>query len=182
MSVTFFTDDGGITGWVVTCLCEDGQGVTFPAEAEAEATALADRYRADGTTVPGCVDELCPVYGVQMRAVCANPGPEVNVSSTNAQYLLESLGLAYETSSAAQVARGDYELCGDKDAKSFLDCVQLAQMTAEESPAIPASTMPGPGMTMIDCGRPANYLSERLSELRAVALHAIEVGSPVRWG
>ncbi|WP_347956133.1 hypothetical protein [Gordonia aichiensis] len=170
MSITFFPEMAPVVGYQLRDFC-DGRSETFSTY-EAACEALAD-LRATGGTLPGCTDpdEAASLGGPSVDVLTADDGtePEVRVTNQNARTLLPTLGIT--------------EDCGTMDAEQFLGAVLLAQALTPTDEGIPVQVAYGPDgcIAAVNCGRPAGYLDERLTQLEEVATWAIGRGRRVCW-
>lgn len=99
---------------------------------------------------------------------------EVNVANGNARALLAEI--------AAPDAGGE-DLVGRMPGAQFYRLVDIARtrLLVEGDPGTPSHSFDGPGATMIDCGRDAGYLLDRLESLRMLAEVARAFGTEVAW-
>lgn len=105
---------------------------------------------------------------------------EVNMANGNAAQVCAALGI--------DLARGDW--CGDMPAEDFLGRVLMALAVAPADPGMPSyELLPGDAdrpawageATVIQGARPAGYLQERLTQLHALAVWALENGKIIAW-
>lgn len=196
MSVTFAAEPGNHTGFTITCLCRTNT-VTIPATTYADAcialTATRDRAEADLNPL-GCKDPQCLEYadGITMnRTYDRENGPAVNMSNTNAAYVLAALGYVKEASPIASTgntlmdavaAVADDYACGEEDADAFLGRVLMAEAVHPGDPGTDTETTAfGGGGSVTWCGRQEGYLAARLNELREVAEFARTHNARVCW-
>lgn len=184
MSITFAAEPGPIASYQVGCRCTGTEKVTVAvtdhlavSEAYQTAVAVLVEFR-DGARpwFAGCIDELCqqelpwiiPVEETPRGE--EEPSPEVNVSNHNGRELLTALG--YLTAG---------EACdmwsGTDTADGFLGRVLLAEALLPADEGVPAHA----AGRVIECGRPAGYMQDRLTELREVAQFAVTYGRSVCW-
>jgi hypothetical protein len=93
-----------------------------------------------------------------------------NLSNVNAARVLDALGLLDRD------ADGYADLCGAREARVFQGYTVLALALTPADAGVP-STQTG---NMIDCGRPAGYLQERITQLHDLAA-AAPAGARVCW-
>lgn len=67
------------------------------------------------------------------------------------------------------------------DAEDFLGRVLLASALTPVDEGVPAHAVPGTNARIIDCGRPAGYLQDRLDALHEIATYAVAHKLPVTW-
>lgn len=91
----------------------------------------------------------------------------VNVSNSNAAFLLQALGLPTSD-----------ELCGETTGEDFLGRVLLATGPNPADEGVPALNL---DPRVIDMGRRPGYLQERLEQLADVAQAARTRGGEVVW-
>jgi hypothetical protein len=172
MSVTFFVETIGTGSFNVDC------GMEGPRVAAGLASYDAAREIA---TVHAATCEECACYrpsisedqDVDLRHL------EINMSNANSVVVLHELDLFHE---------GD-ELAGHEDGAAFLSRVLVALGTEREDAGVPARegrSLPGMPRVfgdahVIDGGRPAGYVTERLVQLHALALEAARLGRTVYW-
>lgn len=168
MSVTFSVATAALPSvWGITCY-QDGED-RFIGAATDYAGALEVR------TVHMAECEECRHYGCYTSTrVVGLEVPEVNMSNTNAMDLLRVLDLP---------ATFEDGLCGGATAEDFMGRVLVALAVEPEDTGVRSLETRGErGATMIDCGRPAGYVQDRLAGLRDVAAFAVEHGLEVTWG
>jgi hypothetical protein len=127
---------------------------------------------------------------------CAHPGAapvyaerceELDVCNANARFLLEALGFGSPTEEYGDdgsVLPGVYvELCGSTTPDDFLGRVLMALAVAPEDPGIPAQDVSSPGSArVVDFGRRAGYLQDRLANLLSIVTFAKERNLDICWG
>lgn len=97
----------------------------------------------------------------------------INLANGNAAQIFSVLGLSITDE------HGDP--LGEIDATDLLGRVLVARGLNPADGGIPASVVPGPGATWIDCGRRARYTEDRLADLERVAHYARDNGLLVAW-
>lgn len=116
---------------------------------------------------------FCPEFNADLlRAIPAADELAVNMSSSNAFRVCQSLGIDLE-------AEG---WCGSMTAEDFLGRILVALAIEPVSAGIPSHEVPGPGVRMIECGRPEGYLQERLGQLRELADWAVANNAEISFG
>lgn len=95
---------------------------------------------------------------------------DLNMANGNAEHVLYLLG--YDTE----------DLCGSDTAEGLLGRVLTAIALSPADEGVPATVTAGNGPTIVDCGRPAGYTDERLSQLRDLAERAMSAGRTITWG
>lgn len=168
MSVTFTAGLGPIIGTRIECGC----GAFGPQFAEFDAASewLGARQQSNpASRLEGCTSEWCAADCLFVVPLEEDPSPQVNLSNFNARFVLAALGVDSE------------DLCGEDGAESFLGRVLTALAIAPVDEGVPAHDLPGPGAQVVECGRRAGYLQERLAVLHEVALWAVERGRCVQW-
>lgn len=97
---------------------------------------------------------------------------QINMSNTNAFRVCEALGI--------DLAADGW--VGDMPAEAFLGRVLLALALQPDDAGVPSTESQEPGgPRVIEGGRRAGYIQERLQQLHALAVHATEVYSEVWW-
>lgn len=105
---------------------------------------------------------------------------EVNMSNANAAQVCAALGVSLAP-----------DWCGNMAADDFLGRVLVAMAVAPADPGMPSyELLPGDAdrpmwagdATVIQGARPAGYLQERLTQLHALALWAVENDKIITWG
>lgn len=159
MSVTFSTPAAALAYVAVECW-DDAWRIEAATRAEADQAGSEHAGRC----------EQCRGHGRPAMFEVHSPAA-VNVSNGNAVLLLDLLGLA-----------GPDAWCGRVDGADFLGRVLLAQAIAPADAGRPAlETTTGTGARLVDCGRPAGYADDRLTQLRSIAEAAAAAGSTVDW-
>lgn len=167
MSVTFSIEANTTGAFTVTGGCAwdlssepdaSVDGVTYP--------SIDDAHEALTAHKAAC--ETCALYGVYAVSVMDAPTEfGLNVSNMNARTLLGHLGL------------GDSEyLEGCIDGADFLARVMLAIGADPDDSGTPDQRF---GATMVFCGLPAGYLTDRLGALYTLAQEATRLGRSVQW-
>ena len=173
MSVTFAPAFIGTGRFHIEALPEFGDTVTFgPFEGY---EAAQEAYKALRPTF-----EAEYPYGAHIVAESVTGAlPSLNVSIGNAVSILMALDVPMSDDGSPY----GYDLSGSEDAATFKTRVMVALASDYDDDARPSlvTTTEGGG-TLADCGRRANYLSERLTALYAVAEAAEEYGVAVQWG
>lgn len=172
MSVTFAPAFIGTGRFHIEALPEFGDTVTFgPFEGY---EAAQEAYKALRPTF-----EVKYPYGAHIMAESVTGAlPSLNVSVGNAVSILMVLDVPM-----SDVSPYGCDLSGSEDAATFMTRVMVALASDYDDDARPSlmTTTEGGG-TFEDCGRRANYISERLTALYAVAEAAQEYGVAVQWG
>jgi hypothetical protein len=134
--------------------------VTVPVEI---AQAIADEH------TDTCVE--CAGYdGPLVTSVL--PFDEVNMANANAAEVLDLVGIT-----------GDDVYAGSADAEDLLGKLLVAEALLAESPARPYQEQREAGRaTLVDVGRRAGYLNERIEQLADLASWAAANGRRVVWG
>lgn len=163
MSITFTVafDPADITGYAVTSYDWDtGEQDTLGTFAtRADAVAAYPALTAD--RLEGSIDALVAVEY-----------PEVNMSNTNAMYLMGILGLPVD----------DDAYCGSITADELIERILLASAVDRDESATPDVVTTTPGLaTWVECGLPEGYVSSRLAGLWEVATAAKNAGRLVQW-
>lgn len=160
MSVTFFpTTDFNTTLFAIACSCNDARLVGAFTYAAAYASIQGDNF-----VTPSCGDEFCSAYPASI--IEFTPVVHLNVTSSNAKMLLDTLGV---------VETGD--LTGEMDAEDFLGRILIALGVNPTDAGVPA-TRDGFWNTM---GRNEGYTDARLLELEEVARYAVDNKLTVSW-
>lgn len=172
MSVTFFAGNATILAFQVGCYCPDA--ARWDATDYQDAQRLVGSARANNTVFDGCSEPgFCEPRVLQITD--CDDAPEVNVSNSNARTILEALGI--DTSDG---------LCGEMPADLFLGSALLADALTPADAGVPAHhSVDHNGQLntrVIDCGRPAGYMQDRLAQLAELARWCGLGGRPVVWG
>ncbi len=135
-----------------------------------------------------CGDEFCTAELPYVVArTPADDEPELNVSNVNARTLLRALGLVPELGAdAVATAPADQpsdladhdDLVGVCDSADLLARVDLALALSPVDAGVPWHET---SARVIDCGRRAGWLQDRLQALRAVAVYAHRSRRRVDW-
>lgn len=100
--------------------------------------------------------------------------PRVNMSEGHARVVLEALGLVDEFGHAL--------LAGSTPAQDMVGRCLLAAALVDD-PGVPSMVVSAPGQaTLIDCGRPVGYVTDKVLRVLEVARFADTLGRPVQWG
>lgn len=205
MSVTFTaianTTDFVVLAATVACECGSTRRASF--STYDEAADYGRKIRSGAITGVPCADQFCDPTGVRVDLVTAGEvGPELNVSNSNARFLLGLLGLPTDEDLSGSIDGSDMlgralvacavspadegvpahdVLPGDGDAAfgAIADAlgVNVVEGEPQDAPAQVAT-----GLRMVDCGRRAGYAQERLAELVQVAQFAADRGWVVSYG
>lgn len=166
MSVTFYIDSVGTGAFEFICYADSSRTSVGPfASREAAQAAIAEH-------TPACGE--CSVYSPYVHEI-HDIEREMNVSNSNAGLIFTTLGM-------------EADWCGSMDAEAFLGHVLVALGTPLDDAAVPTteSQAMGPdgpvGPKMISCGRPAGYLTQRLTTLAEMATEAHRLGRQIVWG
>jgi hypothetical protein len=182
VSVTFSIDsNGAITGYAVACYAYGAEAGFRGPLADTREAALA-QHAAAHTGIDDCDGQ----YALPVEPF---DDADVNMSNRNAAMVLDALGLP---------SSFDDGLAGSEDADAFLGRILLAIAMCPDDPGVPvhqmtaAETQADPtvgfiagalgGARVVDCGRPAGYLQDRLADLRTLAETARAHGHGVYWG
>lgn len=153
-----------LTGWRI----EHADGTAwedeiYPTYDSAEGGYLEHKLRCDMQDCVCCGGHISAVTSVEL--------PSLNMANGNAAEVLHALGCTSEEVYCGGTAFG---------AEDFRDRVVVALVLADADPGRPASTTSSPGgATFVECGVPAGYLQDRLSELLEVADFAVAHGRQV---
>lgn len=192
MSVTFYPELGKISHYKIVCVNCDASETHDTYDV---ARDINSDIRLGVRTVDGCVeeDEYCQDSAFVESVDVLGELPEVNVSNTNARYILEILGIG----GSKEDAFGDYpldddrllneeqafeeyeDLCGDRAAEDFLGRVLMGLAVAPVSAEVPAHAVGVPNF--IDCGREEGYAQDVLNRLYVVAEFAQKNNRRVVW-
>ncbi|MFB6885812.1 hypothetical protein ACFCY8_33830 [Streptomyces noursei] len=165
MSVTFTAAHVPSSAFIVSCVCPAAKAAAAH-HATYEAACAAYPAEPDLVELPGCeYAGRCRPFIIGLDP--AGDAPEVNLANTNARRVLDVLGLADEF--------GD--LTGSAAAEDFLGHCLVALALEPADAGVPA-VQDG---RFIDCGRPAGYLQDRLTELHDLALWCAARGRSVSW-
>ncbi|MFI8932373.1 hypothetical protein ACIG3E_32500 [Streptomyces sp. NPDC053474] len=168
MSVTFTAACIPSSAFIISCCCPaaKAEAATVP-YATYEAACAAYPAEPDLVELPGCQDPgRCRPFIIALDP--DGDVPSVNLANTNARRVLDVLGLADE--------HGD--LAGGAAAEDFLGRCLVALALEPADAGVPA-VQEG---RVIDCGRPAGYLQDRLAELHDLAAWCAAQGRAVSWG
>lgn len=166
MSVTFTAvqHDSDILGYALSCACGDNRSARVADTYQAAVTLL-------GEATPACADDYCT--GEQGWAVplMAFEAPSINISNTNARFVLDALGIQSD------------DLTGELAADLFLGRVLTALAIAPVDEGTLAYEVAGGGRAaMVMCGRRPGYLQETLTDLHEVTQWAQTHQRDVTWG
>lgn len=171
MSVTFAPGFISTGRFFIEALPETGDAVRFgPYEGYEAATAAYEALRPtfDADYVYGAFIEAESVTGAL---------PSLNISNSNAVSVLMALDVPMDEESPY-----GYDLCGSEDAATFKARVLTALATDYDDEALPAvTTVLEGGATWVQGARPAQYVSDKLTALYAIAEAAEEYGVSVVW-
>ncbi|MDN5894442.1 MAG: hypothetical protein L0H93_10495 [Nocardioides sp.] len=191
MSVSFYAaqHDSDIAGWSIKCAC-----LTVATGIIAETSSGTEAMLP--TRTPICGDQLCATESGWVTPVLTLESPVVNLSNTNARFVLDNLGLG-----AVE------ELFGGLPAEQFLGRVLTALAVAPTDEGVPAhdtdgvlveepmealleaivaaptnaAPVPDAAARWIECGRRPGYLQDVVERLHEVAQWAIDHGRDVLW-
>ena len=174
-------------GASIECAAHPPQDRRYFADYETARAGLADHRRF-------CTDLDCGVHAYRPFVVVhsstdTEPSPDGSVR--NAMLLLRALGLVAELGAddvhepppgdtPAPAPGDDTPLVGELPAEQMLGRVELALALAPADAGIPVRDL-NPAGTVVDFGRPAGYLQDRLNVLREVALFARDQDRDVIW-
>lgn len=168
-----------IIGWDLKCVCgarflTPGQELFSSYEAAIEALI---EVKASNKGFKDCADDDCFIYGIFTHAVEeGEESPKVNMSNDNSVSVLSALGLMADTDTFEDVC------CGSVQADDFLGRILMALAVAPESAERPTIvTANENSATLIECGRPAGYVQDRLQGLLRVAEFCRRNGRDVVW-
>lgn len=167
MSITFSPEHVGTGRFNIIRHDDHGETVvfaTFPSYAEAELNFLT-----------ACAAEGVDTWEAFMVAESAiESAPSINMANDNAADVLRTLDLDTEF------------MCGSEDGLAFMERVMMAvQDEWKNAEARPTVDTGGPGTgqaRMIDVGRSASYVGDKLNDLIDVAIFAKDHGLAVTWG
>lgn len=201
MSITFSPEMAPVVGYRVADVTGGCSAAMFATYDEAGRALVA--LRESGEMLPGCSDpEFVAMSGMHIEPITTDLDEdgeyEVNVSISNARTLLEALGLIDQVedifADAAQgsAAMGKHDsMCGEMEADQFLGRVLTALALSPEDSGTPDFEMPhrvspetgrAVGATMVQCGRRAGYLQDRLAQLHSLAQWCQTHDRKVVWG
>nr|WP_024126166.1 hypothetical protein [Streptomyces sp. FR1]AHE38784.1 Hypothetical protein pFRL3_7c [Streptomyces sp. FR1] len=165
MSVTFTAAHVSSSAFIVSCCCPAAKDAAVP-HATYEAACAAYPAEPYLVELPGCeYPGRCRPFVIGLDP--AGDVPKVNLANANACRVLGVLGLADEL--------GD--LTGRVAAEDFRDRCLIALALEPADAGVPA-VQDG---RIIDCGRPAGYLQDRLAELHDLAVWCAAQGRAVSW-
>jgi len=104
------------------------------------------------------------------RSYDTDNDPALNISNNNGIYLLNYLGFEKP------------EYVGSVDADDMMGRILIAEGLAPHDEGVPDHQISSSGATIIDCGRPAGYLQDKLKALHLVAEFAKKYNAQVSWG
>lgn len=170
MSITFYVEMGPVTGFELRCWCGI---VGFETADWREMDKFQMNLRENPVQFEGCTSEDCLIYGPARNVLTADPEtPSVNMSQTNAQEILEVLGI-------------DMEEAGYAGAFSVEDLegrILMADALAPVSELRPTFTHKGEtGPTMVYCAREEGYVQNKLARIADVVAAAKELNRMVVW-
>lgn len=195
MSVTFTAELTEPAGFVVACVCRDAVRQATPRhdtyDAAVKALMLIPGGRDYGCqdirpALPGCeYPERCPTHPLRARPVFdEDESPDIKLDFWSAVLVLNALGFGED-------ARDGGGLAGSLNAKDFLGRVLLALAVAPEDEGVPAHERDGlpelgipaglGGLHIINFGRPAGYLQQRLRDLEELARWCLKHNRLVQW-
>lgn len=166
MSVTFSIDSVGTGKYEFTC---------YEGERSRAFGPYADRATAESSSVNHSKDcATCSLYTPFVNEI-QDVDNKMNVSNSNAGMLFGVLGV-------------EADWCGAMDADEFLGYVLVAlgmplddsEVKTTESQAMGPDGPVGP--RIIECGRPAGYVTQRLTTLAGMAVEAKRLGRRITWG
>lgn len=165
MSVTF-RPDAPFTGLAVQCACG-----TVSVTPDAQDYQSVEAQVSSGTLAPRCGDDFCGAHRPYVVPTTGFPqAPEFNLSNVNARFVLSALGFA-----------DDEDLCGTERAEDFLGRILVAEALSPVDEGVPAHQAVAGQSQVIECGRPAGYLQQRLRNLHEVAEFAQRHDLEVCW-
>ncbi len=200
MSVTFTTEMSPVTGYEVTCGCDEATGPVFETFTDAE-NYLIPLVEDESlrTPLPGCSDpEMCLMYRLSIHPLETDPAPSINVANGNAADLFRALGLLTDNPAdraagsvtfdgvgvvAAPMAEDSPWNGGGMSPADFLGRVLLAlAITPADEGRFAVETVRLGGSVIIECSRPIGYLQDRLAQLHHLAQFAVSRGrTEVFW-
>ena len=174
-------------GACIVCAAQPPQDRRLFADYETALAGLADHRRF-------CTDTDCGEHAYRPFVVVHSSTatePSLDVSVRNAMLLLRALGLVPEFGAddvhepppggpPAPAPGEDTPLGGELPAEQMLGRVELALALAPADAGVPGRNLNAAG-TVVDFGRPAGYLQDRLSVLRELALFARDQARDVIW-
>lgn len=180
MSVTFSIESLPVGTFVIECMDtydEETGAFTVVAKADTYEAILIER------AAHMLVCDECAHYGCYSKPVMdVTEDFDVNVSNMNAVTLMRALGFDVDA------MEGDYY--GNIDGEDFLGRVLVAMAEERDDSGVRPVVVGGVdfdgtrvsrGATMIDCGLPEGYFSERFGALHALASEAVRLGRNVVW-
>lgn len=170
MSITFEVEMGPVTGFELRCWCGI---VGFETTDWREMDKFQLNLRENPVQFEGCTSDDCLIYGPARRTLTADPEtPYVNMSQTNAQEILEVLGINME----------DEGYAGSFSVEDLEGRLLLAGGLAPVSEFRPTFTHKGEtGPTMIHCAREEGYVQNKLARIADVVAAAKELNRKVVW-
>lgn len=168
MSVSFFVEMGEVTGFKVSCGCESAVSEDFEKYSDVESFLIM--YQMEAKSFEGCTDpDFCMAYRPSSVAIDDTEGmATVNMSNGNARDVLSYL----EIDPDVEHWSGSFK-AEDLEAKILLALV--AGEDSEEVPTIQTGNQ-------IMCGRPANYVQDKLVAILEVVQDAKTLNREVIWG
>jgi len=172
MSVTFSPAfaDSDITGFTAECWGDwDHPTIVVDAATYEAARVQVEAHKA--------LCQECDTHGLYPTAVTGVP--EVNMSNSNAVFILGLLGVSSEYE---LMGESHQELVGSMAAAVFAERVAFAGVVGGGDTGTTTVTYrDAGGPTIVECGRPAGYADERLAQLAEVAAWAAGHGREVVW-
>jgi hypothetical protein len=157
MSVSFYPTMDNNVAHVVTCSCRSFRTSPFTNRTEAV------EYRTAVKST--CTDPYCDYLTVEPAVA----EPEVNMSNSNAFDVLVTLGFSADFS----------ESCiGEESADEFLGRILIAEAIAPEYSGLTTMQIDN----YIYCGREANYIHNKLNQLKEVVAWAKANQRTISWG
>ncbi|MGW1976702.1 hypothetical protein [Streptomyces sp. NPDC001889] len=163
MSVVFTAGWLPARGFVVSCMCE-GAAAVAEVHATHEAARAVFPERPGEAVLAGCeFPGRCRPF---VRPLDADGEvPDVCLSNANARFVLDALGL------------GGGDLTGTAAARDFLGRCLVALAAAPADAGVPPAALG----RVVDLGRPAGYLQDRLEDLHGLAQWCAARDRAVSW-
>lgn len=165
MSVTFFIE-GNPTGQFTADCYRDERFVEVVRE-----TSYDSAIKVCDEHVTTCMS--CATDGIYVKPeMDVSDELDVNLANTNAVMMFSVLGIEID----------DYDLAGSMAGSEFLGHVLMALATDRDDSGVSDVVEAGDGhATMVHCGLPAGYWSDRLNALHDLAQEASRLRRDVVW-
>lgn len=170
MSITFEVEMGPVTGFELRCWCGI---VGFETTDWREMDKFHQNLRDNPVNFEGCTSEDCLVYGPARNVLTEGPEtPSVNMSQTNAQEILEVLGVNMVEAGYA----GSFSV---EDLEGRLLMAAALAPVSEMRPAFAHKGETGP--TNIYCAREEGYVQNKLARISEVVAAAKQLNRRIVW-